>query len=52
MHLGKRGPKIAIGSWSSRRLRLGVAHHGAPSAWMAPVKDTVPEQRKPTKKRR
>jgi hypothetical protein len=51
MHLGKR-PKVAIGSWSSRRIRLGIAHHGAPSAWTAPVKDTGAEQRKPNKKRR
>jgi hypothetical protein len=33
---GKPRPKI---SWSSRRIRLGVAHHGAPSTWTAPVKD-------------
>ena len=36
MHLGNKRPKI---SWSSRRIRLGVAHHGAPSAWTAPTKD-------------
>jgi hypothetical protein len=32
MQLGTKRPKI---SWSSRRIRLGVAHHGAPSAWSA-----------------
>jgi hypothetical protein len=52
MHLGKRGPKIAIGSWSSRRIRFGIAHHGAPSAWTAPAKDTAVEHRKHHKKRR
>ena len=50
MHLGAKRPKIAL-SWSSRRIRLGVAHHGAPSAWTAPVKADAPE-RKAGKKRR
>jgi hypothetical protein len=45
---GKLRPKI---SWSSRRIRLAVAHHGAPSTWSAPVKDHHPEPR-PIKKRR
>jgi hypothetical protein len=50
MHLGMKRPKI---SWSSRRIRLGVAHHGAPSAWTAPVKDVEPaESRKSNKKQR
>jgi hypothetical protein len=48
MHLGKAGPlKLA---WSRRRIRLGVAHHGAPSSWVAPVKDQG--TRKAPKKRR
>jgi hypothetical protein len=42
-------PKI---SWQSRRIRLGVAHHGSPSAWAAPVKDQAAERTKPHKKRR
>ena len=45
MHLGSKAPKIGI-SWSSRRIRLGVAHHGAPSAWTPPVKEV--SERKPT----
>jgi hypothetical protein len=48
MAFGKPRPKI---SWSSRRIRLGVAHHGAPSTWIAPVKDRTAEPTKPTKKR-
>jgi hypothetical protein len=51
MHLGIKRPKIGI-SWSSRRLRLGVAHHGAPSAWTAPTKEVPAERTKPNKKRR
>jgi hypothetical protein len=49
MHLGSKRPKI---SWSSRRIRLGVAHHGAPSAWTAPAKDIAPDRKQPHKKRR
>jgi hypothetical protein len=49
MVLGKNRPKI---SWSSRRIRLGVAHHGAPSSWTAPAKDRTAEPTKPTKKPR
>jgi hypothetical protein len=49
MLLGKLRPKI---SWSSRRLRLGIAHHGAPSLWTAPIKDRATEQERPKKKRR
>jgi hypothetical protein len=49
MHLGMKRPKI---SWTSRRIRLGVAHHGAPSAWTAPAKDTTPVDRKPQNKKR
>jgi hypothetical protein len=49
MHLGSKHPKI---SWTSRRIRLGVAHHGAPSAWTAPTKDTAQPERKQQKKNR
>jgi len=52
MHLGIKRPKI---SWTSRRIRLGVAHHGAPSAWTAPTKDTAPapvDRKQQNKKRR
>jgi hypothetical protein len=48
MTFGKHTPKI---SWTSRRIRLGVAHHGAPSAWTAPAKE-APAERKPQKKNR
>jgi hypothetical protein len=41
MTLGKARPKLSM-SWSSRRMRLGVAHHGAPSGWLAPAKDSAP----------
>jgi hypothetical protein len=49
MLLGKNRPKI---SWTSRRIRLGVAHHGSPSAWTAPAKDVTPERKQPKKGRR
>jgi len=49
MHLGNKRPKI---SWSSRRIRLGVAHHGAPSAWTAPTKDVAQDRKHPKKGRR
>jgi hypothetical protein len=50
MHLGSKAfPKI---SWTSRRIRLGVAHHGAPSAWTAPTKDADKTERKQQKKNR
>jgi len=48
MVLGKPRPKI---SWSSRRIRLGVAHHGAPSSWTPPVKDHTLERTKQKKRR-
>jgi hypothetical protein len=51
MQLGKARPKLAL-SFSTRRIRLGVAHHGAPSAWSAPVKDVPAEKSRPNKKRR
>jgi hypothetical protein len=49
MHLGKARPKIAL-SCSHRRLRLGLAHHGAPSTWIAPIKEQHAEGKR--KKRR
>lgn len=50
MLLGLKRPKI---SFTARRMRLGVAHHGAPSAWTAPAKDAAPERSKhPSKKQR
>jgi hypothetical protein len=49
MAFGKTRPKI---SWSSRRIRLGIAHHGAASAWTPPVKDRATEPAKPAKKPR
>lgn len=48
MLLGKKGPKM---SFQTRRFRLGVAHHGAPSAWIPPAKE-VTEQPKKKKKHR
>jgi len=48
MVLGKPRPKI---SWSSRRIRLGVSHHGAASNWTPPVKDPQAERGKPKKPR-
>ena len=50
MHLGSKAfPKI---SWTSRRIRLGVAHHGAPSGWVAPTKDADTKPEKKQKKNR
>jgi len=49
MHLGSKRPKI---SWSSRRIRLGVAHHGAPSAWTAPPKDVAADRKHQNSKKR
>jgi hypothetical protein len=46
MHLGSKRPKV---SWSSRRIRLSVAHHGAPSAWTAPTKDVAQDRKDPKK---
>ena len=48
MHPGKSvRPKLELGvSFARRRIRLGVAHHGAPGAWVAPAKDTAPPQAK------
>ncbi|MEO8839931.1 MAG: hypothetical protein ABI591_03980 [Kofleriaceae bacterium] len=41
MQLGIKRPKIAIGSWSSRRLHLGVAHHGTVTSWQAPQREVT-----------
>jgi hypothetical protein len=49
MHLGSKHPKL---SWTSRRIRLGVANSGTPSSWIAPSKDTVQTERKQQKKNR
>lgn len=52
MLLGKARPKLAL-SFSTRRIRLGVAHNGTPSAWIALAKEEAPAERiKPHKKRR
>jgi hypothetical protein len=51
MLLGKSRPKLAL-SFTTRRLRLGVAHHGVPSAWSAPTKDVPAERSKPHRKKR
>ena len=51
MTFGKAVPKL-VPSFMTRRIRLGVAHHGAPSGWVAPTKDTGSPQQKPQKKRR
>jgi hypothetical protein len=52
MHLGKARPQLSL-SCSTRRIRLGVAHHGAPSSWTAPRKDVADAQpMKNHKKRR
>jgi hypothetical protein len=51
MTFGKAVPKL-VPSFMTRRIRLGVAHHGAPSGWVAPTKDTGSQQTKPQKKRR
>jgi hypothetical protein len=54
MQLGIKRPKISIGSWSSRRLHLGVAHHGTATSWQAPQKEVTERSIKngPTKKKR
>jgi hypothetical protein len=51
MHLGKAVPKL-VPSFSRRKIRLGVAHHGAPSRWTAPVKEVTERTGKVQKKRR
>jgi hypothetical protein len=49
MTLGKARPKL---SFMTRKIRLGVAHHGAPSTYMAPQKDAQPTPPAPAKKPR
>jgi hypothetical protein len=51
MTLGKARPKLAL-SFSTRRIRLAVAHHGAPSTYTAPSKDLTPAPPAHKKKRR
>jgi hypothetical protein len=51
MHLGKQLPKLTL-SCSRPRIRLGVAHHGAPSAWTPQSKDERPRAKAVDKKRR
>ncbi len=51
MHPGKAVLKLSP-SFARRRIRLGVAHHGAPSRWVAPTKDAPSPAAKPQKKRR
>lgn len=51
MLIGKAVPKL-MPSFATRRIRLGVAHHGAPSGWVAPTKDVAVESPRPKKKRR
>lgn len=47
MHPGKARPKLELAvSFARRRLRLGVAHHGAPSAWVPPAKDVTTKTKK------
>jgi len=50
MHLGKAPQKLAL-SCSHRRLRLGVGHHGAPSAWTPQSKDQTARVKVPKKRR-
>jgi hypothetical protein len=51
MHFGKAVPKL-VPSFSRRKIRLGVAHHGAPSSWTAPAKEVTERTGKVQKKRR
>ncbi|MFT3694716.1 MAG: hypothetical protein QM831_16320 [Kofleriaceae bacterium] len=51
MQLGIKRPKIGV-SWSSRRIKLGVAHHGTASSWTPPEKAVTERNEKPNKKRR
>ena len=52
MTFGKAVPKL-VPSFMTRRIRLGVAHHGAPSGWVAPTKDAGSGPiKQPPKKRR
>ena len=49
MQLGKAAPKM---SFSTRRIRLGVSHHGSPSRWTAPTKDVAVERTTKVQKKR
>jgi hypothetical protein len=49
MTLGKARPKL---SFTTRKIRLGVAHHGAPSTYTAPSKDAHAERARGKKQRR
>jgi len=49
MQLGKAVPKM---SFATRRIRLGVSHHGSPSRWTAPVKDVAAERTVKVQKKR
>lgn len=51
MTFGKAVPKL-LPTFMTRRMRLGVAHHGAPSGWVAPSKDTGSGPIKAPKKKR
>jgi hypothetical protein len=51
MHPSKARPSKLTLSCSHRRVRLGIAHHGAPSDWTAPAK-AAPEPLKPAKGKR
>ena len=51
MLIGKALPKL-VPSFSRRKIRLGVAHHGAPSRWTAPVKDVAAERTGKVQKKR
>jgi hypothetical protein len=50
MYLGKARPKMTM-SFSRRQIRLGVAHHGAPSSYTAPSKDQPAQPAHKKKKR-
>ena len=50
MQLATKRPKIGV-SWSSRRLRLGVAHHTTASSWQAPQKEVAERPAKGKKRR-
>lgn len=49
MQLGKAVPKM---SFSTRRIRLGVSHHGSPSRWTAPVKEVAVDRAAKVQKKR
>ena len=51
MTLGKARPKLSL-SFTTRRIRLGVAHHGAPSSYTAPSKDNQADRGRGKKQRR